>query len=136
MLLARPRLPQQLIHRLFQPLAADVRERRVLTRGWGRTLSQNVLEVIARLSALPLAGVLVTAVHREGLLAGTDLPLMEDVTDASEHPVYASGGITTIEDLRALEHCGVAGAVIGMALYTGVLDARLIAEEFTEEVAT
>ncbi|MHB1313376.1 MAG: 1-(5-phosphoribosyl)-5-[(5-phosphoribosylamino)methylideneamino]imidazole-4-carboxamide isomerase, partial [Gemmatimonadaceae bacterium] len=47
-------------------LAADVRERKVTTRGWARTLSRDVLQVIEEVSALPLAGLLVTAVHKEG----------------------------------------------------------------------
>lgn len=117
-------------------VAADVRDRRVVTRGWERTLARNVIDVIEELNALPLAGIMVTAVHREGQLAGTDLFLMDDVAEASDHPVYASGGITTMRDLRALEDAGIAGAIIGMALYTGALDARLVAEEFSEEVAT
>jgi phosphoribosylformimino-5-aminoimidazole carboxamide ribotide isomerase len=116
-------------------VAADVRDRRVVTRGWEKTLARNVVDVVEELNALPLAGVMVTAVHREGQLAGTDLFLMEDVAEASEHPVYASGGITTVAELRALEDRGIAGAIIGMALYTGALDARHIAEEFAEEFA-
>jgi phosphoribosylformimino-5-aminoimidazole carboxamide ribotide isomerase len=124
------RFPGQVI------VAADVRDRRVVTHGWEKTLSRNVLDVMAELNALALAGVMVTAVHREGQLAGTDLPLMEDVAEASDHPIYASGGITTIDDLYALEGQGIAGAIIGMALYTGVLDARTIAQEFTEELVT
>lgn len=112
-------------------VAADVRERRVVTRGWARTLPQHIIDVVDELNGLPLGGLLVTAVHREGQLQGTDLPLMDDVVEASEFPVLASGGITTVEDLRALQHRGAAGAVIGMALYTGVLDPRAVAEEFT-----
>jgi phosphoribosylformimino-5-aminoimidazole carboxamide ribotide isomerase len=72
----------------------------------------------------------VTAVHREGRLAGTDLPLMRAVAAASRLPVIASGGITTMEDLRSLAGCGIAGAVIGMALYTGALDPRGALAEF------
>lgn len=113
-------------------VAADVRDRRVLTRGWARTLPRNVLDVIEELNDLPLAAVLVTAVHREGQLSGTDLFLMEDVAEASSHPVLASGGVTSVHDLRALADRGVAGAIIGMALYTGGLDARAVAEEFSE----
>jgi phosphoribosylformimino-5-aminoimidazole carboxamide ribotide isomerase len=44
--------------------------------------------------------------------------------------VIASGGIASMDDLRALEDRGLAGAVLGMALYTGALDARVVAEEF------
>jgi phosphoribosylformimino-5-aminoimidazole carboxamide ribotide isomerase len=111
-------------------VAADVRDRHVVTRGWARTLTRTALDVIEELNDIPLAGVLVTAVHREGQLAGTDLFLMEDVADLSVHPVIASGGIASINDLRQLADRGIAAAVIGMALYTGALDARSVAQEF------
>ena len=111
-------------------VAADIRERQVVTRGWARPLSRSVLDVIEQLNDIPLGGVLVTAVHREGRLAGTDLFLMEDVAELSAHPVIASGGISTVGDLRELSERGIAAAVIGMALYTGALDARSVAEEF------
>jgi len=111
-------------------VAADVRERQIVTRGWARTLSRTVLDVVEQLNEIPLGGVLVTAVHREGQLAGTDLFLMEDVADLSVHPVIASGGITSMNDLRELADRGIAAAVIGMALYTGALDPRAVAEEF------
>ena len=113
-------------------VACDVRERRVTTRGWAHTLPLDILDVVEEMNPLPLAGLLVTAVHREGLLQGTDLPLMEDVAESSNFPVYASGGVTTMQDLRALEHRGLAGVVIGMALYTGALDPVVVAGEFGE----
>ncbi len=113
-------------------VACDVRERRVTTRGWAHTLPVDILDIVHELNALPLGGLLVTAVHREGLMQGTDLPLMEDVAEASHFPVYASGGVATMHDLRALEHRGLAGVVIGMALYTGALDPVVVAGEFGE----
>jgi phosphoribosylformimino-5-aminoimidazole carboxamide ribotide isomerase len=113
-------------------VACDVRERRVTTRGWVRTLPVDILDAVDELNSLPLAGLLVTAVHREGQMQGTDMPLMEDVAESSNFPVYASGGISSMQDLRALEHRGIAGVVIGMALYTGVLDPVVVAGEFRE----
>ena len=113
-------------------VACDVRERRVTTRGWAHTLPLDILDVVDELNSLPLAGLLVTAVHREGQMKGTDLPLMEDVAESSNFPVYASGGVATMQDLRALEHRGLAGVVIGMALYTGALDPVVVAGEFSE----
>jgi phosphoribosylformimino-5-aminoimidazole carboxamide ribotide isomerase len=111
-------------------IAADVRERYVVTEGWAETSRLNVVDFVEELSTLPLAGVLVTAVHLEGKMEGTDLPLMEDVAEASAWPVFASGGVTSLEDMRALEHRGLSGAVLGMALYTGAIDPRRLAEEF------
>ena len=113
-------------------VACDVRERRVTTRGWAHTLPLDILDVIDELNPLPLGGLLVTAVHREGQMQGTDLPLMEDVAEASHFPVFASGGVASMQDLRALEHRGMAGVVIGMALYTGALDPVVVAGEFGE----
>ena len=63
---------------------------------------------------------------------GTDLQLMSDVVDASVYPVYAAGGINGMSDLRSLAERGVSAAVIGMALYTGAIDPRMVAEEFAE----
>ena len=113
-------------------VACDVRERRITTRGWAHTLPLDILDVVDELNPLPLGGLLVTAVHCEGQMQGTDLPLMEDVAESSHFPVYASGGVATMQDLRALEHRGLAGVVIGMALYTGALDPVVVAGEFGE----
>jgi len=114
-------------------LAADVRERRVVTRGWARTLPRNVVDVVEELDGVPLAALLVTAVHREGQMQGTDLPLMEDVAEAASVPVIASGGVSTLQDLRLLADRGVWGAVVGMALYTGAIDPSAVIDEFGDE---
>lgn len=111
-------------------LAADVRERRITTQGWQRTLPRNVIDLVEEINALPLAALLVTAVHREGQLQGTDLPLMEDVVEAADFPVLAAGGVGRMGDVHALEDRGVAGVVVGMALYTGAIDPRALADEF------
>lgn len=113
-------------------VAADVRGRQILSHGWTRTHPKLVLDLIEELNGLPLAGVLVTAVHREDAMNGTDLPLMEDVAETAEFPLFASGGLGSLNDLRALADRGVAAAVIGMALYSGALDPWAVAEEFAE----
>ena len=110
--------------------AVHVRGRDVLTRGWTRTLADPLDTVLERLAALPLAGVLMTAVHREGRLEGPDVTMTREAATAVPHPLYASGGIGSMDDLRDLAAAGAAGAVMGMALYTGALDARQAAREF------
>jgi phosphoribosylformimino-5-aminoimidazole carboxamide ribotide isomerase len=119
------RFPDRLV------VAADVRGRQVVTRGWEKTLALDLAELLDALNQLPLAGVLVTAVHVEGKLQGPDLPLMAEAVQKSRAPLYASGGIATVEDLRALALRGVHGVVIGMALYTGALDGARVAQEFS-----
>ncbi|MCU0627854.1 MAG: 1-(5-phosphoribosyl)-5-[(5-phosphoribosylamino)methylideneamino]imidazole-4-carboxamide isomerase [Gemmatimonadaceae bacterium] len=112
-------------------VAADVRQRKVTVRGWETTLPLDIEDAVRELNELPLAGLLVTAVHQEGSLQGADHALMGDVVAESQHPVIASGGIATALDLRRLADAGVRAAVLGMALYTGALDARDTAEEFS-----
>lgn len=113
-------------------LAADVKGRTVVTRGWATETTREIVELVRELEDLPLAGLLVTAVQKEGKMQGTDLALMADVVDAAPWPVIASGGVGSMQDLRNLEDRGVAAVVLGMALYTETLDARVVAEEFAE----
>jgi len=113
-------------------VAADVRDRKILSHGWTRTQPRLMLDLVQELNGLPLAGVLVTAVHREEAMRGTDLPLMEDVAEAADFPVFASGGLGSLTHLRALADRGVAAAVVGMALYSGAMDPWVVAEEFSE----
>ncbi|MCC7131378.1 MAG: 1-(5-phosphoribosyl)-5-[(5-phosphoribosylamino)methylideneamino] imidazole-4-carboxamide isomerase [Gemmatimonadales bacterium] len=111
-------------------VAADVRDREVVTRGWAGSSGRAVTDVVRELAAVPLAGILVTAVHREGRLEGPDLDLMKTLATMTAHPLQASGGIRDLDDLRALADAGADRAVVGMAIYTGRLDPEAAAREF------
>lgn len=113
-------------------LAADVNARTVVTRGWAKQTTRTVLDLVDELRNLPLAALLVTAVHKEGRMQGADLALMADIVDVAPWPVLASGGVGSMQDLRSLEDRGVAATILGMALYTEALDPRVVAEEFAE----
>jgi len=101
-----------------------------VSEGWAARSGRSLREAISAVADAPLAGLLVTAVHREGLMQGTDLVLMEEAVAASPWPVHASGGVGSIDDLRALAGVGVQAVVLGMGLYTGTLDAAAVAAEF------
>lgn len=118
------RFPEQVV------VAADVRGERVVARGWTTECSFTPTDLLARLDALPLAAVMVTDVDREGSMRGADVARFAALTRATRHPLIASGGISSLQDLRALSDAGVAGVVLGMALYTGAVDAAAIATEF------
>lgn len=114
-------------------VAADTRRGEVLVRGWTESAGLPLLDFVSRLADIPLAGVLVTDVGREGRLTGADASLFERVVGASAHPVLAAGGIAGVDDLRRLADAGVAGAVLGMSIYAGGIagaDAAAIAGEF------
>jgi len=113
-------------------VAVDIRDRGIVTRGWTGVHERDFRDVVPELGSLPLAGLLVTAVHREGMMEGTDLPLMREVLSHSTLPIQAAGGVGTIDDLRALKDLGVSAVIVGMALYTGALDPGAIIEEFAQ----
>jgi phosphoribosylformimino-5-aminoimidazole carboxamide ribotide isomerase len=112
-------------------VAADAREREVVVHGWTEGAGLSVCHFMRSLDDLPLAGILVTDVGREGRLAGIDTQLFGDVVLCSAHPILAAGGIAVEEDLRRLADAGVAGAVLGMSIYAGDIDAARVAREFS-----
>lgn len=103
-------------------VAADVRSRQVVTRGWSAETAIDAAAFVSGLDPLPLGGVLVTDVGREGRQEGIDLDRFRTLVRATVHPLLAAGGVTTPADIAALADAGVAGAVLGMALYSGRLD--------------
>ena len=111
-------------------VAADVRGAEVVVRGWTAGAGVNAESLLAGLGELPLAGVLVTDVAREGRMLGADAAVFGRLAALSPHPLIASGGVAGKADLAALARTGVAGVVLGMALYTGALDAVAIARQY------
>lgn len=108
-----------------------VHDRRVVTRGWVRTLPVDILDLVDELNAIPLRELVVTIPSLEGAIRFGELSLLEDVADHSRCPIVVAGGIADVSDLRALEHRGVGGAILDPEpLLAGVLDGRSIASEF------
>lgn len=116
--------PAQLI------VAVDVKVRTVVSHGWTRGTGLGFSDTLAQLANLPLAGVLITAVHCEGRLAGSDIQLFMEAQTKLTHPLVASGGVSSMKDLSALEKIGASEVVVGMAFYSGALQAGLVAKEF------
>ena len=113
-------------------VAVDVRDRKVLSRGWAREQSRLAIDLVEELNDLPLAGVMVSAVNQGEAMTPGVLAMLEDLTDTAEFPIYASGGLESLSDLRVLSDRGVAAAIVGIALYNGAIDPRVVAEEFSD----
>jgi len=99
----------------------DVRGTTLSARGWTKD-GGELYDVLARLDADGCARYVVTDVHRDGTLTGPNLDLLRDVCAATDRPVIASGGVSSLDDLRALatlHDAGVEGAIVGKALYAG-----------------
>ncbi len=99
----------------------DVRGRTLAARGWTRD-GGDLYETLARLDSEGCARYVVTDVNKDGMLQGPNLELLRDVCAATDRPVVASGGVTTLDDIAALMELvpdGVEGAIAGTALYEG-----------------
>ncbi|ABK52835.1 1-(5-phosphoribosyl)-5-[(5-phosphoribosylamino)methylideneamino] imidazole-4-carboxamide isomerase [Acidothermus cellulolyticus 11B] len=104
----------------------DVRDGRLAARGWTKD-GGELFEVLARLDADGCARYVVTDVARDGTLGGPNIELLRAVCAATDRPVVASGGISSLDDVRAvaaLVPLGVEGLIIGKALYAGVFSLR------------
>jgi phosphoribosylformimino-5-aminoimidazole carboxamide ribotide isomerase len=111
-------------------VAADVDGEQVVSHGWTRSTGLPVGDFLGRLTGLPIGGLLVTDVSREGRLEGVDARLFQRLAMSTALPVVAAGGVSSIDDLRQLEAAGARGAVVGTALYTGGVDPVATAKEF------
>ena len=102
-------------------IGLDVRGRTLAARGWTQE-GGDLYETLARLDSEGCARYVVTDVNKDGMLQGPNLQLLRDVCAATPAPVVASGGVTTLDDIRALMALvpdGVEGAIAGTALYEG-----------------
>jgi len=99
----------------------DVRGRTLAARGWTKE-GGDLYEALSRLDVEGCARYVITDVLKDGMLRGPNLDLYRDVCAATAAPVVASGGVSSLDDLRALAGLtplGVEGAIVGKALYAG-----------------
>ncbi|HEX8004084.1 MAG TPA: bifunctional 1-(5-phosphoribosyl)-5-((5-phosphoribosylamino)methylideneamino)imidazole-4-carboxamide isomerase/phosphoribosylanthranilate isomerase PriA [Mycobacteriales bacterium] len=97
----------------------DVRGTTLAARGWTRE-GGELFDVLERLDRDGCARYVVTDVGRDGTMTGPNLDLLRSVTAATTRPVVASGGVASLDDLRAIATVpGVEGAIVGKALYAG-----------------
>ena len=104
----------------------DVRGTTLAARGWTQE-GGELFDVLARLDADGCARYVVTDVRRDGTLTGPNLELLRSVCAATDRPVVASGGVSSLDDLRSiagLVPIGVEGAIVGKALYAGAFTLR------------
>ncbi|MDH6462462.1 1-(5-phosphoribosyl)-5-[(5-phosphoribosylamino)methylideneamino] imidazole-4-carboxamide isomerase/N-(5'phosphoribosyl)anthranilate isomerase [Micromonospora sp. A200] len=102
-------------------IGLDVRGRTLSARGWTRD-GGDLWEVLERLDKAGAARYVVTDITKDGTMRGPNLDLLREVCARTDAPVIASGGVSTLDDLRALatlEPIGVEGVIAGKALYAG-----------------
>ena len=104
-------------------LGLDCSAGRVAVKGWVEASGLTPLDLLSRLEGAPLGEVIYTDVSRDGMLSGPNVEATRDIARESPYPVIASGGVSSIEDVKALAALGgFFGVIIGRAIYTGAGD--------------
>jgi phosphoribosylformimino-5-aminoimidazole carboxamide ribotide isomerase len=107
-------------------VAVDHRGSQVAVWGWEKPSGTSLADALHRLDTLPLAAVVITSIERDGMLQGPDTEALRDALAETVHPVIASGGVRSAQDLVALASVEArgrhpSGAIVGMALVAGTL---------------
>jgi len=100
-------------------VALDNKDGKIMVAGWKTATGMGMKEALEKFAALGVKAFLVTSITRDGTLSGPDLDTLRKACQYAGVAIIAAGGIGGLEDLRALKRAGVAGAVIGKALYEG-----------------
>jgi phosphoribosylformimino-5-aminoimidazole carboxamide ribotide isomerase len=114
-------------------LGIDAKQGRVATQGWLDVSDVGAIDLARRFQHLPLAALVYTDISRDGMLEGPNLGALAEVARAATAPVIASGGVTTLDDVRRLARLGLAGCIIGRALYEGRIDLREVLQVLSTE---
>ena len=100
-------------------LGADSHHRRIATQGWQQQSETDVVDFIADYAGKGVRYTICTDISKDGMLEGPSLDLYREILEQTDLHLIASGGITSVDDLHALQQLGCEGAIIGKAIYEG-----------------
>ncbi len=102
----------------------DIRDGQVATHGWTQSSGIDAFDFCRELQALGVKTIICTDISKDGAMQGTNRALYRALKDAFDLEITASGGVTTLEDIRALREMELYGAILGKAYYTGAIALR------------
>ena len=104
----------------------DARDGRVATKGWAEVTDVDAVELAKSYEDAGVAAIIYTDINRDGAMQGPNIEATAALARAVTIPVIASGGVSSLKDLKDLRDCGAAlnGAISGRALYDGALDLK------------
>jgi phosphoribosylformimino-5-aminoimidazole carboxamide ribotide isomerase len=120
-------------------LGIDARDGRVATDGWLHTSTLSALDLARQAASWPPAAIIYTDISKDGMLAGPNVEATVQLAATVAVPVIASGGVSSVDDIARLAGRGIAGCIVGRALYEGRVDLRsaiAVAHSGRKEVAT
>jgi len=103
----------------------DARDGKVATDGWSKLTRHEVVDLARKFEGYGIEGIIYTDIGRDGMMTGVNIEATVKLAQAVDVPVFASGGVTNLDDidkLLAVESEGVEGVILGRSLYEGTLD--------------
>ncbi len=103
-------------------VGVDVKDGFVAIKGWTELSQESCFDFCKKLQDMGVATIICTDISKDGLLAGTNIELYKELSEKFSVDIVASGGVTTIDDVKTLSDMNLYGAILGKALYTGNID--------------
>lgn len=105
-------------------VGVDIRDGAVAVKGWTESSGLDAFDFCARLQTLGVRTVICTDISKDGAMQGTNRALYQSLSERFSMQITASGGVSSLEDVKALRAMDLYGAIIGKAYYTGAIDLR------------
>jgi len=102
-------------------LGADCKDRKIATNGWLESSELDVVDFIKKYKEAGISNVICTDIAKDGMLQGTSDELYKEIIDQAKINLIASGGVNSMDNLKALKEMGCEGAIIGKAIYEGAI---------------
>ena len=109
-------------------VGVDLKDGCVAIKGWTEVSDITAKDFFEEMTSLGVSAVICTDISKDGAMQGTNRGLYKEISDMFTIDIIASGGVSSIEDIRALKEMGIYGAIIGKAYYTGAIDLKKAVE--------
>ena len=105
-------------------VGADLKDGQVAVKGWLETSDVSGMDFLEKMQTLGVKTVICTDISRDGAMRGTNRELYKELSEKFSMDIVASGGVSTLDDIKALREMDLYGAIVGKAIYTGDVDLR------------
>ena len=103
-------------------VGADIKDGKVAIKGWVEKSEYSTFDFFEKIEKIGVSTVICTDISKDGAMQGTNRELYREMTERFRFDTVASGGVSTLDDVKALNDMNVYGAILGKALYTGAIE--------------
>ena len=125
-----PAFLEEMVQKYGEKIAVgvDIKDGMVAIKGWTEVSAESCFDFCEKLQKIGVKTIICTDISKDGLLSGTNLELYKELSEKFSVDIVASGGVTTLDDVKKLADMGMYGAILGKALYTGNIDLKAVVE--------